>query len=81
MSDDNNDNEFENAKKLRKKMQRQLFSKMRSKLDPYRYEILLKYQEDEPLETIRIWLKIEKKVCASRSTIWRRIQQWMNGDR
>lgn len=81
MNNNNLDNEFENAKKLRKKMRRQTFSKRRSKLDPFQYEILKKYQEDESLETIRIWLWKYKKISVVRSTIWRRIQQWMNGDR
>lgn len=80
MSDDLT-KQFEEVKRLRKRKKRTSYSRNMSKLDEYRDEILTKHQEDESLETIRVWLEEHKNIRAVRSTILRRIKLWIEGER
>ncbi|GEK15997.1 hypothetical protein [Aliivibrio fischeri] len=49
----------------------------KSKLDPYRYEILTLYNElNYSLGTIQIWLTEKKEISVSRSTLLTRLKYW-----
>ena len=65
--------------KVRKKTS---YRKNSSKLDKYLGEIMrMRFVHDATLEEIKRWLKKHKRLNVCRSTILRRINQWVNGER
>ncbi len=89
-NDNDNDNDKNNdltreLKKIRKENKvrmKKSYRKNSSKLDRCHGEIMILHQVgNASLGEIQQWLWINKRMKAARSTIMRRINQWINGER
>ena len=74
--------EAEEIEKKIKVSKKASYIKNKSKLDKYRGEILYLNQVKEKSPTfIKKWLRTNKRMIVHRTTISRRIDQWINGER
>lgn len=74
--------EIKAIRKVNKVKKKISYRRNRSRLDKYKGEIMRLHQiEEATYKEIKDWLRKHKRIVVCRSTISRRVEKWLNGER